>query len=87
MTKEVNSPRRTGRMLPLMVQPVSVSRAAAGISGRRRWSGGVAADFGIGQRGRAAVVDQAAALTAGELPVTVQLVSEVVPRMLNRPPP
>ena len=49
--------------------------------GRRRSRGGVAADGAVGQRGRAGDVVQAAAVPLAELPLTVQLVSVVVPPM------
>ena len=73
--------------LPLTVQLVSVVgavwyRSSAAALER----GGVAADGGVGQRGRAIKGKQAAAVLA-ELPLTVQLVSVVVPPSLYTPPP
>ena len=72
--------------LPLTVQLVSVV-VPLRCTGRRRLGGGVAADGAVGQRGRAAVAEQAAAVAAAELPLTVQLVSVVVPHVAARPPP
>ena len=53
----------------------------------RRRSTVIAGDDRVGQRGRAVVVVQAAAVALAELPLTVQLVSVVVPPPLSRPPP
>ena len=51
-------------------------------------AGRVAADGAVGQRGRAAIVVQAAARSRPELPLMVQPVIVIVPRLvLNRPPP
>ena len=50
--------------------------------------GGVAADGAVGQRGRASIVATGRRRSPeAELPLTVQLVSVVVPPSLNRPPP
>ena len=65
--------------LPLMVQLVSVAVPRRLYRPPPLSVGGVAADGAVGQRGRAAVVAQAAAVRAAELPLTVQLVSVAVP--------
>ena len=62
-------------------------RAVSVVAGhrRRRLPGGVAADGAVGQRGRAVfaryAVEAAAGFGAAELPLTVQLVSVVVPSL------
>ena len=68
--------------LPLTVQLVSVVVPAVSEQAAAVVAGGVAADGAVGQRGRAAVVEQAAAVLPAELPLTVQLVSVVVPPRL-----
>ena len=66
--------------LPLTVQLVSVAVPPYDVQAAAVVGGGVAADGAVGQRGRAVPnVAQAAAVDAAELPLTVQLVSVVVP--------
>ena len=74
--------------LPLTVQLVSVAVRRCSCTGRRRRAGGVAADGAVGQRGRAAArCCTGRRRTLAELPLTVQLVSVVVPPVATRPPP
>ena len=74
--------------LPLTVQLVSVVVPPSLYRPPPFAGAGVAADGAVGQRGRAARVVQGRRRSqTAELPLTVQLVSVVVPPSLYRPPP
>ena len=67
--------------LPLTVQSVSVVVRPTPPATAADAVGGVVADGAAGQRGRASFGVQAAAVEVAELPLTVQLVSVVVPEV------